>query len=192
MIDKSLETLKKVIHNYLVLLPELNLTSEEAIVLTSVVKPDGAMAIPENSLGITLVRVEEERVVKSQNSVSINSEGMVSKINPEIKLNLFVLVSANFSNYETGLKFLSAVVKCFQGNNVFTPGNTPEMDPSLQKLIVELYTLNFEEQNHLWGSLGAKYIPSLLYRVRLITVQEAQKLKEEPQIKKVEYSERST
>jgi len=192
MIDKSLETLKKVIHNYLVLLPELNLTSEEAIVLTSVVKADGIMAIPENSLGITLVRVEEERVVKSQNSVSINSEGMVSKINPEIKLNLFVLVSANFSNYETGLKFLSAVVKCFQGNNVFTPENTPEMDPSLQKLIVELYTLNFEEQNHLWGSLGAKYIPSLLYRVRLVTVQEAQKLKEEPQIKKVEYSERST
>ena len=192
MIEKSLETLKKVIQNYLVLLPELNITSEEVVVLSSVTKADGSVAIPDSSLGITLVRVEEERVVKSQNSVSINSNGQVAKINPEIKLNLFVLVSANYSNYETGLKYLSAVLKCFQGNNVFTPANTPGMDPSLQKLIVELYTLNFEEQNHLWGSLGAKYIPSLLYRVRLLTVQESQALKEEPLIKKVGISERST
>lgn len=182
MIDKSLEILKKIIQNYLSSLPELNLTSTDFIELSSVVNQNGSIAIPENKLGLTLVNVEEERVVKSQKSVSIASDGKISQVNPEIKLNLFILVSSNFKEYDNGLQFLSAVIRCFQSNSVFTPENTPEMDSSLQKLIVELFTLNFEQQNHLWGSLGAKYLPSVLYRVRLITVQEGVKKAEQAPI----------
>lgn len=182
MIDKSLEALKRAVQNYLVSLPELNLTSEDAIVLSPIVKADGSLAIPDNSLGLTLVNIEEERVVKSQNAVSIAGDGRVSVVNPEIKLNLFVLISANFTNYDTGLQFLSAAVKCFQSKNVFTPDNTPSLDPSIQKLIVELFSLDFEKQNHLWGSLGAKYLPSVLYRVRLVAIQEGIKQAEQAPI----------
>lgn len=182
MIDKSLEALKRAVRNYLVSLPELNLTSEDAIVLSPVVKADGTLSIPDNSLGLTLVNIEEERVVKSQNAVSIAGDGRVSIVNPEIKLNLFILISANFTNYDTGLQFLSAVVKCFQSKNVFTPDNTPFLDPSIQKLIVELFSLDFEKQNHLWGSLGAKYLPSVLYRVRLVAIQEGIKQAEQAPI----------
>ncbi|MBI1938370.1 MAG: DUF4255 domain-containing protein [Ignavibacteriales bacterium] len=182
MIDKSLEALKRAVQNYLVSLPELNLTSEDAIVLSPIVKADGSLAIPDNSLGLTLVNIEEERVVKSQNAVSIASDGRVSIVNPEIKLNLFILIAANFTNYDTGLQFLSAVVKCFQSKNVFTPDNTPLLDSSIQKLIVELFSLDFEKQNHLWGSLGAKYLPSVLYRVRLVAIQEGIKQAEQAPI----------
>lgn len=189
MIYKSLEILKKVIQDYLILFPEFD-ALKEAVILSPVVKEDGSPVTQQdsNSLFITLVRVEEERVLKSQNSISITPEGQMSKVNPEIKLNLFILFSANCQYYETGLKLISAVVRCFQKNNVFTPVNTPDMDPSLQKLIVELYTLSFEEQNHLWGSLGAKYLPSVLYKVRLLTVQEDQKLREGPPISKAEFN----
>lgn len=182
MIDKSLEALKRAVQNYLVSLPELNLTSEDAIVLSPIVKADGSLAIPDNSLGLTLVNIEEERVVKSQNAVSIAGDGRVSIVNPEIKLNLFILITANFTNYDTGLQFLSAAVKCFQSKNVFTPDNTPFLDSSIQKLIVELFSLDFEKQNHLWGSLGAKYLPSILYRVRLVAIQEGIKQAEQAPI----------
>lgn len=190
MIDKGLEVIKGALEHYLKLLPELNLTSGDFIVLSHVVKPDGTLAAQNNSLAITLVNVEEERTLKSQNTVSISPNGNVSQVNPEIKLNLFVLVSANYQKYNTALQYLSAVVRCFQANNVFTKEKVPGMDPSIEKLIVELYTLNFEQQNHLWGTLGAKYIPSVLYRVRLIAIQEAIKSAEQKPIKKIHISDK--
>lgn len=190
MIDKGLEVIKGTLENYLKLLPELNLTSGDFIVLSHVVKPNGTLAVQDNSLAITLVNVEEERILKSQNTVSILPNGNVSKVNPEIKLNLFILVSANYQNYNTALQYLSAVVRCFQSNNVFTKEKVPGMDPSIEKLLVELYTLNFEQQNHLWGALGAKYMPSVLYRVRLITIQEAIQSAEQKPIKKIHISDK--
>ena len=183
MIDISLELLKTTIKGYLSKLTELNITSEDFVEVNPLVKHDGTIALSENTLGITLVNVEEERVVKSQKAFTIESNGQVSKINPEIKLNLFVLISANFSDYDKGLQYLSAVIRCFQANNVFTHDNTPAMDSTLEKLIVELFTLNFEQQNHLWGALGAKYIPSVMYRVRLVAIQEEIKRAEEAPVK---------
>ncbi len=182
MIDKCLETLKKALKDYLILLPELNITSGDVVSICPVVKNDGSIAVPENNIGITLVNVEEERVGKAQQPVSVSGDGRISLGNPELRLNLYLLISANFPNYDTGIQFLSAAVRCFQSNNVFTNENTPDMDSSLKKLIVELFTLNFEQQNHLWGSLGAKYLPSVIYKVRLVTIQEGQKKVEYPPI----------
>ncbi|MEE9450351.1 MAG: DUF4255 domain-containing protein [Ignavibacteriaceae bacterium] len=190
MIDKGLEVIKGALGNYLKLLPELNSTSEDLIVLSHVVKPDGTLALQDKSIAITLVNVEEERTLKSQNTVSISPNGNVSQVNPEIKLNLFILFSVNYKDYNKALQYLSAVVRCFQANNVFTKEKVPGMDPSIEKLIVELHTLNFEQQNHLWGALGAKYIPSVLYRVRLITIQEAIKSAEQKPIKKIHISDK--
>jgi hypothetical protein len=189
MIDKGLEIIKTELENYLNLLPELNL-QDVSFVLSHIVAPDGKLATEDKSIVITLVNVEEERMAKSQNAVSVSSNGNVSLVNPEIKLNLFILISTNFQNYDTGIQYLSAVVRCFQANNVFTKEKVPAMDPAIQKLIVELYTLNFEQQNHLWGSLGAKYMPSVLYRVRLITIQEGIKSFEQKPIRQIHFSDR--
>ena len=41
----------------------------------------------------------------------------------------------------------------------------------IEKLIVEMISLTFEQQNHMWGTLGAKYLPSVLYKVRMLVVQ---------------------
>lgn len=178
MIDKSLETLKKATHNYLVSLPQLNITSESTIHLTHVANPDGTLAISDDSLAMTLVNIEEERITRSQIPYIKTPEGRIIHVNPEIKLNLSVLVSANFTNYKTGLEYLSGAIHFFQSKNVFTPQNTPDLDPAIEKLIVEMDTLNLEQQHHLWGLLGAKYLPSVLYKIRLITIQEARALDE--------------
>jgi len=173
MIDKTLDLINTVLLNYLKSLKELNITSEDVVKLTPIIKFDGDIAIPQNTLGITLVSMEEERVVKSQNNTVKTSEGKIAYQNPELKLNLFILIAAYFKDYKTGLKFLSGAIRCFQSKYVFTPQNTPAMDSKIQKLIVEMHSTGFESQNYLWGSLGAKYLPSVLYKVRMLTIQEA-------------------
>lgn len=175
MIDKALQALAEGIDNYLVRLPELNISSQDTVHLTNIVKADGNIDIPADSLGLSLVNIEEERILKDQQAYTAAADGRrVAHVNPELKLNLYILIVANFNTYETGLKFLSGTIRFFQSKNVFTGENTPHLDPAIKKLIVDLFPLNFEQQNHLWGALGAKYLPSVMYKVRLLTVQEIQ------------------
>ncbi|MGD8777796.1 MAG: DUF4255 domain-containing protein [Ignavibacteria bacterium] len=171
MIDKALNLLIKDINTYLGSLFKLSSSEAEKIVLTNIGKDNGNVAIPSDSLGLTLVNIEEERVVKSQMTTKVTN-GNSSHINPEIKLNLYAMVCANFNDYKSGLAYLSGVVRFFQGKSVFTRDNTPGLDESIKKLIVELYSLSFEQQNHIWGSIGVKYLPSVLYKIRLVTIKE--------------------
>jgi hypothetical protein len=192
MIDKALEILKGGIQDYLVRLPDLNINNDDTVKLTHIAKPDGALAVPDESLGLTLVNIEEERIVKAQRAVSTSADrSRVAHINPDVKLNLYVLIVANFSTYETGLKYLSGAIRFFQSKNVFNQQNTAALDPSLEKLTVELMTLSFEQQNHLWGSLGGKYLPSVIYRVRMLTMQEAQAADEQPPIQVINIKNKS-
>ena len=63
----------------------------------------------------------------------------------------------------------------FQAKNVFTNDNTPALaaeDPNIKKLILEFYSYSFEQMYNFWSVLGTKYLPSVLYKVRLLKIQE--------------------
>ena len=67
------------------------------------------------------------------------------------------------------------VISFFQAKNVFTPDNSPSMvdfDPRLKKIIVDLYSYSFEQLYNFWSVVGTKYLPSVLYRIRMVTFQE--------------------
>ncbi len=156
----------------------------ERVFLTSVATEGGGVVIPNKSVGVSLINIEEDRVYKDQKSTIINNQGNVERLNPEIKLNLYVLISANFQNsveedttddYVEGLKQLSWIISFFQAKNVFTPENSPKLadfDPNLTKLVVELYSYSFEQLYNFWSVVGAKYLPSVLYKIRILTFQE--------------------
>ena len=195
MIEKALQILVAEIDGYLHRM-HLEIEEEKKIIEpTSILKHDGSIAIPQNSLGFCLVNIEEERVLKAQNAVSISSDGQIAHRNPELKLNLFILIAANPKDndgkaYLTSAALLSGVIRFFQSKSVFDHHNTPGLDPGLQKLVIELYTLGFEAQNHLWASMGANYLPSILYKVRLISIQEAQKIDEQKPIRGIDALEK--
>lgn len=190
MIDKALQVLRNGIQGYLARLPDLSVNSKEIVVLSNIVEAEGKLALPDERLGITLVNIEEERVTKSQQAFNKAVDGRIRQMNPEIKLNLYIMLVANWDDYRTGLEFLSGAIRFFQSKSVFTSDNTPDLDPVIRKLIVEMTTLNFEQQNHMWGSLGAKYMPSVLYKVRMITIQEALATGEGPPITIIKFSEK--
>ena len=181
MIHSVLEFLTQELNAFLKLKVGDPLTTR---IYLSGVTNEAGIAIPDQSLGLSLINIEEERTNKEQQSRFINSVGKVEKRNPEIQLNLYVLITANFQNksaanssddYVEGLKQLSYAIAFFQSKNVFTPENSPALsgfDNSLKKIVVELYSYSFEQLYNFWSVVGAKYLPSVLYKVKTITIQE--------------------
>ncbi len=118
---------------------------------------------------ITMVNIEEDRISKSKDGIYRQVDRVI-KTNPRILLNLYVLFSANLSTYPTALSRIANVIQCFQSANFFTQASYPSLDPKIEKLHMELYTMNFEQVNHLWSTLGGKYLPSVLYKMKMIVI----------------------
>ena len=195
MIHTSLAFLTNELNEYLKL--RTGSPTVDRVFLTSVATESSGIVIPDKSLGVSLINIEEERVYKDQKTSFINDEGNVEYLNPEIKLNLYILISANFQDnnetdssddYVEGLKQLSFIISFFQAKNVFTPDNSPilaDFDPNIKKLVVELYSYSFEQLYNFWSVVGAKYLPSVLYKIRTVTFQEREFIDSSVPIEKI-------
>jgi len=136
---------------------------------------DQAEAI-QNRVVVSLVNLEEEATLKNGRLTRAqNAANGVTYHNPPVNLNLYLLFSANYTDYANALRRLSTVVLFFQGKHTFTFQNSPsgiaEELPLDFKLILNLHSLSFEQVNHLWGSLGGKQVPSVLYKARLVSIE---------------------
>ncbi|MCB0594910.1 MAG: DUF4255 domain-containing protein [Lewinellaceae bacterium] len=148
----------------------------------------GESDIIRNRLIISLVNLEEESALKNSNGFHRASNGSIQYENPPVYLNLYLLFAANWpERYDNAIRAISLVIEFFQGKNIFTAQNSPGAadlldtdDPEVLdlKLIVDLYTLTFEQINHLWGSLGGKQIPFAMYKVRLTRTHSGRRLKD--------------
>src|ERR1044072_1182614 len=145
-------------------------TNEEKAILSGIGNQDGTVAIQgENKIIVTLLNVEKDTIGKNSAGLPIGVTS--SNTAPAVNINLYVLFSAYFSstNYHEALRFLSFVVAYFQSKNVFTSANSPSMDPRIGKLIFELESLGADKLNNIWTTLGAKYMPSVVYKIRMLT-----------------------
>jgi len=157
----------------------------------------------EDSIVISLVNIEEESTLKNGTTFTKWPDGVARYENRPVFLNLYVLFTANFAGgvppnnaYVQALKRLSLVIEFFQGKSTFTPAtSTVTLPPELSdlsnpavaglKLNLELYTLTFEQINHLWGSLGGRQIPFAMYKVRVVTITERSVRREVPLIEEI-------
>lgn len=142
--------------------------NEQKIVLSSLINQDGTVAVQgENKLVVTLINVEKEPV----RSLSQKSGSILSNSSPPVNVNLIVLFSAFFAqgNYPEALRFLSFVIGYFVQKPVFTHANTPALDAKIDKLSFEMLDLSTDTLSNLWSSLGAKYMPSVVYKMRMLT-----------------------
>lgn len=143
--------------------------SEQKVMMSNLVNQDGTVAVREtDKLILTMLNLQKENLGSGMNK----SGGVYT--NKPVNVNVYILFSAYFSenNYKEGLKFISALIGFFQGNPVFTRENTPDLDDKISKLTFELENLSLQDLNHIWGMLGGKYLPSVVYKMRMITIQE--------------------
>ena len=140
--------------------------------LTRIVDENGKYGFSEESVGLSLVNLEEERTLRTQLPTHATVGGQHVVREPELKLNLYVLLAANFKLYNEALKFLGCVMTYFQAHTAFTPEQYPGLDPRLQRLTVELQSLSYEQLNQMWAFIGAKQLPSVVYRIRVVALQD--------------------
>lgn len=138
--------------------------------------PDLASSL-ENQLVLTLLSIEEEKTLKNGSAATQDETGAVVYRNRPLHLNLSLLFTANYRNYETALRRLAAVLTFFQGKQSFTAGNSPGASQGLPpmtelSLTLDLLSPSLEEINHLWGTLGGRALPFALYRGRLVALQD--------------------
>ena len=122
---------------------------------------------------LALVNVEEERVLREQLPERVFLNGNHVLLEPHVKLNLHLIFAARHSKYQHALHYLSHVLKYFQAHPSFTPDEYPGLHPSIEKLNVELLSYGTEQLNHVWAYIGAKYLPSAIYRVRMVILQDS-------------------
>ncbi len=131
----------------------------------------------ENRTLATLINLSEEGTMKNFPNTRVVGN-RVEKSNPIVNLNLFVLFSSSKNQYDQALKDISKIIEFFQGKQLFTQSNTvfnrnnvDFQDIDNFRFTVDLYTPTFEELNYIWGSLGGKQIPSVLYKLTLVQIE---------------------
>ena len=178
MIDKALDFISKQLNSYLLTKlvppPQGNI----AIILSNVsqlneTQPNsgGDDADPQNAF-LSLINIEEDRISKSPENFVRSFDGSIVYKNPKIFLNLYVLFAVNLSSYTESLKRLSFIIQFFQYQNVFNQLNSPSIPDGIDELILDLMTLSYQDLNNLWGILGSRYLPSVMYKMRMISINE--------------------
>ncbi len=125
----------------------------------------------DTNIVISLINIEENRVSRNPQNYIRNGTGVIYK-NPAVNLYLTLLFTSVRDNggYGLALQSLQNLIGFFQKKYVFDHSNTPALDPGIEKLILDMISMNVEQLQLLWSMLGGKYHPSIAYRMRMITI----------------------
>jgi|SRR6185369_5467557 len=138
--------------------------------------------LSRNMLYLSVVNVREEKTLKNlPNRMCNDSSLKIVYENPPVFLNFLILITATHPEYVNALSVLSRAIRFFQFRNVFTQDNVAPVSITSSsvhikpldrlesfKLIFDLYSPTMEEVNHLWGTLGGKQYPFVLYMLRML------------------------
>lgn len=116
----------------------------------------------EGGVMLSLLHIEEETSIKPQMPLA---SGELRYKNPDLLLNLYVLISAQDSEYETALHNISSVISALQKQNVIQEESTGH------EYRLSLNQMSLEQSFNMWQTLGSKMMPSVVYKVRMLKVQ---------------------
>lgn len=182
MLAKVVSTIQKELNNFLA----ARYLNSDIVIPANVVDQNGNIASEEPQILLSLINIEQETTAnKSSPSFVRTSTGNTNSVSPPISINIYLLFSAHFKNenYLKGLELLSSIISFFQAKPIFNHQNTPSLDAEIEKLLFKIASLDLSELSHLWGTIGAKYMPSIIYKVRMLTYQSDQIITEIPEVK---------
>ncbi|WP_109832603.1 DUF4255 domain-containing protein [Reichenbachiella versicolor] len=139
--------------------------SDDKVIVSNLVDFEGNMAVTDpDRLILSLVNLQPEKVTQRG---QISNKGVLN-------VNLYLLFSSTFidANYVQGLDYLAAIMSYFEVNKALNHSNTPNLDSGLEKLTFEIFPQNIQDTSYLWGAVGAKYLPSVIYKMRMVKLRE--------------------
>lgn len=147
--------------------------AEDLAVAQSPVGPDGGVpADARNRLILFLVCLAQDNMARGMKPRSPVTEGRFAVKQAPVHLSADFIMAACFeaANYLEALKILSSGIRFFQANPTFNPVNSPDLDPGIDHLSLEIGNMGSDEASQTWGMFGGRYLPSIRYRMRTITI----------------------
>jgi hypothetical protein len=139
--------------------------NEDLVVVSNMLEHDGGLATHlNNRIVVSLVNIEKDSVPLRQQSFAVPG-------NQPQYFNLYLMFASYFGgiHYQEGLKHISSTISYFQQQAVFDQKNSPSLDKNINKLILDIENLAMQDLSSLWSMLHGKYLPSVLYKVRMVT-----------------------
>jgi len=180
MIYEALQIISEQLDNYLSSQGLSNLVKLENIALLDSSSENAANV--NGKVVLTPLNLEEEVSLKNLPNFKVKN-GTTEYKNPPVHLNLYLLISANCDKYDKSLRCISKTIQFFQGKKVFTSTNTVYNRTNVAfdvlsqfRFNLELYMLSLEQLNYVWGTLGGRQLPSVVYKIQLIEIEQDIKL----------------
>lgn len=174
MIDRAMGFVVETLNGFL----EDRHISDEAIAeLSSLTTLEGdAPKNINNKIVVTVLNIEREAAAITSSPMPLRqtNEGGYVRAPQDLALNIYAMVSASFDDrYRDGLRVLSGALGFFQSNPIITPASHPNLPKGIQQLAFKMVNLDLQTLGHVWGVLGGRYMPSALYKIRLVTIDDA-------------------
>jgi hypothetical protein len=134
-------------------------------------------AYNDEGIFITLINTEEEPTLRNNNEFVYRQSAPDKVFYKEqpIYLNLYVLIASCYNTYTNGILYLERILLAFQKQFSFKaadfPGFIQDADAlQFTEFKLELYSVPFEQLNHIWSFSGSKIAPAVLYKIRVVMV----------------------
>lgn len=169
MIEKALQFTGKALNQFVKKKFGLD---EDIVKINAIIDQNGVVPLEnQNKIILSLIHVEQDTTTQFYNRNRQLESGTYVKTPPSHRYNLFTLITPNFEAYTEALKFLDASIQFFQINPLIDATKNGEIPLELGKLEYEFQKgENYMQMQNLWTALGAKYQPSVIYKIRLVTI----------------------
>lgn len=186
MIDLTLDYIQKILNQHI---KNRNPDSADKVVLSNLVENDGPLT--KNKIVLFLLQIEEESSLKNSGIKKSISGSSFSNSSAPMYLNLHVFFCMNFQadNYFEGLKYLTWIVNFFQSNKIIKLPTSAGFTNDADKITVELCKTSYDQLSNIWSAIGSKLMPSALYQIRLVNIQDSRVSGVTPAISQAESSE---
>ena len=123
-----------------------------------------------NKLILSLVNLEVRQGMTS-NAMFRNRDSSAVKKEPEMNVEVCFMIAANFAteNYNEALRYISETMTYFHVNRIFDKSNIPDIPKNMSKLMIEVHNRNIEETSQIWQMIGVEYMPSVAYRMTVVS-----------------------
>jgi hypothetical protein len=145
---------------------------ESKVILNNIIDSNGSIPLAnQNKVVISLINIEKDTTKPFYVRNQKLANGNYSDVSPSERYNLDLLVTSNFDDYAETLKFLNASIQFFQTNTTLEASSFSNIPAGLNKLEFDIEKISYSQMHSLWTAMGAKYQPSVIYKMRLLTIQ---------------------
>ena len=126
---------------------------------------DAVTTNQENSIYLTLLNISEDASSKIPYPYQHDANRGFSHPSPPVVLELIVMISSFYQNYDEGLRAISEVISKLNSKL------NSKRKFSFENLTytISLYPISMEENSSLWQALATNILPNTLYKVRFIS-----------------------